>query len=70
MNYLLLIDSGRRVIASTCVPNSNLTRFQWILPTQSNSVVTQIAPVKLNHKANPKVMDVGKRCEEKVFVRS
>lgn len=71
INEVLLIVSGKGgAIAPICVPNSNSIRFQWIVPTQSNSVVTQMAPVKLNHKANPKVMDVGKRFEEEIFARS
>lgn len=71
INEVLLIVSGKGgAIAPTHLPNSNSIRFQWIVPIQSNSVVTQMAPVKRNHRANPKVMDVGKRFEEEIFVRS
>lgn len=69
LDHLLLIDSGKGgIIAFSCVPSDDPTRFQWIVSPWGWH--RQLWLNQMGYKTKPKVMNLGKRIgkEEQVLI--
>lgn len=69
LDHLLLIDSGKgEIIACSCVPSDDPTRFKWIVSPWSWH--RRLWLNQMGYKTKPKVMNLGKRTgrEEQVLI--